>query len=290
MIRISVIMSVYNGGAYLKESIESVLAQTYDLFEFLIIDDCSVDNTIETIRQFQARDKRIKLLRNEGNIGLTKSLNKLIKLSQGEYIARMDADDIAMPDRFEKQISILDGHPNIDLVFSGADVIGQYGEFICRKWMPKRLGTILRKMPLHSYITHSSVMLRRNIFDEVGTYNEKYRVGQDWELWKRLIGKKKSFYMLNDSLVSYRVHSTNVSNFGAGLKSTDANFIKSSICISNGDKLRAFRYARSLKGKVFFGLLLRLIIPYSLNRFRSLLIRRYSRHSPLVFLKNQEVE
>ena len=97
-------MSVYNGLPYLQKSIDSILNQTYKDFEFIIIDDCSTDKTWNILSEYAQKDKRIRLFKNEENLGLTKSLNKGLKVVQGEYIARMDGDDIALPERFEKQI------------------------------------------------------------------------------------------------------------------------------------------------------------------------------------------
>ena len=103
---ISVVMSNYNTDEeYLRAAIESVLNQTYENFEFIIVDDCSTNNSVDVIESYS--DKRIKLIKNKGNMGLTKSLNIAIKAAKGEFIARMDADDIALPQRFEKQIEFL---------------------------------------------------------------------------------------------------------------------------------------------------------------------------------------
>ena len=103
---ISVVMSNYNTEeSYLRASIESILNQTYENFEFIIVDDCSTDNSIDVIESYS--DKRIKLIKNKENMGLTKSLNVAIKEAKGEFIARMDADDISLPQRFEKQVEFL---------------------------------------------------------------------------------------------------------------------------------------------------------------------------------------
>ena len=101
---VSVIMATYNSESTIKESIESILSQKYKNFEFLILDDCSSDNTLRIIKSYQKIDERIKIFENKKNIGLTKSLNLLIKRSSGEYLARQDADDISYEQRLEKQI------------------------------------------------------------------------------------------------------------------------------------------------------------------------------------------
>ncbi len=114
--RVTVLMSVYNGEKYLREAIDSILNQTFKDFEFLIIDDGSTDSSADIIRSYT--DFRIRLIQNEKNIGLTRSLNKGLKLAKGEYIARMDVDDISLPIRFEKQVSFLDKYEDVKLVGS----------------------------------------------------------------------------------------------------------------------------------------------------------------------------
>ena len=121
--KITVLMPVYNGEKYLKESIESILKQTFRDFEFLIINDTSTDESEKIIRSF--KDSRIKLIKNEKNIGLTKSLNKGLDLAKGEYMARMDADDISLPKRLEIQVAFMDKNPKIGVIGAWAKVIGE---------------------------------------------------------------------------------------------------------------------------------------------------------------------
>ncbi|HXK49687.1 MAG TPA: glycosyltransferase family 2 protein, partial [Clostridiales bacterium] len=113
---ISVIMSVYNSEQYLQESIDSILDQTFNDFEFIITDDCSTDGSFEIIKSYAMLDKRIKYFRNSENIGLTKSLNLMLDIAKGKYIARMDSDDISMPDRFSKQFDFMENNPEIGVL------------------------------------------------------------------------------------------------------------------------------------------------------------------------------
>lgn len=112
---ISVIMSVYNESEYIAEAIESILKQTYKKFEFIIVDDCSTDETPEIIKHYAESDNRIIFVQNETNLGLTQNLNKALNISNGAYIARMDGDDISLPERFERQIEFLNEHKEIML-------------------------------------------------------------------------------------------------------------------------------------------------------------------------------
>ena len=112
---ISVIMSVYNGETYLKEAIESVINQTFKNWELIVINDCSTDSTSEILAEFAEKDERVKVYPNEVNLRLPTSLNRAISLSSGKYIARMDADDICLPDRFEKQYKFMEENPDTAL-------------------------------------------------------------------------------------------------------------------------------------------------------------------------------
>ena len=112
---ISVIMSVYNGEEYVAEAVESILNQTFSDFELIVIDDCSTDTTGEILKRLAERDERVKVHPNEVNLRLPSSLNKAISLARGRYIARMDADDIALPERLERQYAFMEAHPNVAL-------------------------------------------------------------------------------------------------------------------------------------------------------------------------------
>ena len=125
---ISVVMAVYNGEKYLKEAIDSILSQTYKNFEFIVIDDCSSDNTPIILKSYT--DARIQVVRNEQNLRLPTSLNKGFKIARGKYIARMDADDIAMPDRFEKQVKYLEAHQEVAVIGGSFQVFNEFGEDI----------------------------------------------------------------------------------------------------------------------------------------------------------------
>ena len=119
--KVTLLMSVFNGQSYLKEAIESILNQTFEDFEFLIINDASKDNSLRIIQSFD--DSRIKLVHNSDNIGLTKSLNKGIDLAKGEFIARMDCDDISLPERLSMQVSFMDKNPDIGILSSANNFV-----------------------------------------------------------------------------------------------------------------------------------------------------------------------
>ncbi len=128
--RVSVLMSVYNGERFLRDSVESILGQTFTDFEFLILDDGSTDSTCEILEEYANKDARIVLVRNDRNLGLTRSLNKGLRLVRGEYLARQDADDISLPKRLEMQVKFLDAHPEVGVVGSALEIIDENGNTI----------------------------------------------------------------------------------------------------------------------------------------------------------------
>lgn len=210
MPKISVIMSVYNGQKYLKEAIESILNQTFKDFEFLIINDGSTDKTPEILEKYKRQDRRIKIINNAKNIGLTKSLNKGINIARGEYIARMDADDISLPERLEKQINFLDSHSEIGLLGAAYFEINEKGEIIGKKIFPVSDQELRKRLIRFNPFFHASIMIRKKILNEVGGYNEEIKRAQDYELWFR-IAKKTKIANLPEPLMKRRYTKENIS-------------------------------------------------------------------------------
>ena len=184
MPKVSIIMSVYNGEKFLKESVDSILGQTFKDFEFIIIDDGSKDSSKSIIESYS--DPRINLISRE-NKGLTPSLNEGLKLARGKYIARMDADDVATPWRLEKQVEFLDSNPEIGLCGSWAIIINEEGEKIGEYKLPTTKKRLKRVMFWHNPFIHPSIMFRKEIIQLVGFYNEKIKYAQDYEYWSRII-------------------------------------------------------------------------------------------------------
>lgn len=208
MPKISVIMSVYNGEKFLKESVLSILNQTYADFEFIIINDGSTDLSLEILRGFEEKDKRIRLISRE-NKGLTPSLNEGMKLAQGEYIARMDSDDISMPERFEKQITFLEKNKDIALCGTWAINIDENGNEIGEYKTPITNKEIKKNILFHNPFIHPSVMIRKSVFEKVGLYNEEFKHIEDYELWTRVIPRFKTAN-IQDFLLKYRLTSSGV--------------------------------------------------------------------------------
>lgn len=209
--KISVVMSVYNGTPYLRESIESILNQTCKDFEFIIIDDGSSDNTWKIITEYANQNQQIKLFKNEENIGLTKSLNKGLKLARGEYIARQDADDVSLPDRFDLQTRFLDAHLEVGAIGSSAQVIDEQSMFVRQSNVLLEHESMQACLLVNNYncLYHSSMIVRRSLLQAVGGYREDLRYAQDYELWLRL-SQVIRIENLPDVLVCVRRSNTNI--------------------------------------------------------------------------------
>jgi glycosyltransferase involved in cell wall biosynthesis len=209
-ILISVILSVRNGERFIREAVESVLRQTYSHFELLIVNDGSTDGTNAVLQSFN--DDRINIIETEG-VGLVKALNLGISKANGEYIARMDADDICMPERFAKEVEVLNNNEHIGLVCSDIEVIDEDGKRLGfqkevinnRKKLLKALSFKGNMKP----IIHPTVMMRKSLIDSIGGYRE-YDAAEDRDLWLRL-ATITNFFRISTHLLKYRYLKTSVS-------------------------------------------------------------------------------
>ena len=204
MHKLTVLMPVYNGQRFLREAIESILVQTLSDFEFLIINDGSTDSSREIILSFD--DPRIRLVDNPTNTGLTKSLNRGLRLSKGEYIARQDSDDISYPKRLEREVQFLDTHPEVALLGTSARAIDEKGkpQKVNLLRIPVSLLAIRWYLMFQNPFIHSSVMFRRNIiYEKLSGYDESFRRAQDYELWSRTARSYK-VENLSDVLIDHR--------------------------------------------------------------------------------------
>lgn len=180
-------MSIYNGEKYLNKAIESILNQTFRDFEFIIIDDGSRDRSFNIIESYSKKDNRIRIIKNLKNVGLTKSLNDAIKLAQGEFIARQDDDDISISNRLEKQIGFLKENP--EYAFCGCNGFQKQRDLGLINFFD--IDEIRNILIIENCFAHPTLFIRKEIFEKYGYYNEKFRYGQDYELFCRLIYKYK---------------------------------------------------------------------------------------------------
>lgn len=190
MPKVTVLMSVYNDSKYLKESIDSILNQSFIDFEFLIFNDGSTDNSAKILDEYAARDGRIKIF-HQNNIGLTKTLNKGISIAKGIYIARMDSDDISLADRFKKEAEFLDKYPEIAVVACFTKVIDENGRET-GEHRPGASHEAIKKLSFFSgQLCHPAVMFRKTIIQQLGGYDEKFVYAQDCDLWFRVMKKNQ---------------------------------------------------------------------------------------------------
>lgn len=204
MPKISVIMGAYNCENTLQASIESILGQTYTDWECIICDDGSTDTTHYLISEYIKKDARIKLLTNTKNTGLAYSLNRGLKVARGEYIARMDSDDISLPTRFEKQIAYLEQHEDIAVLGTTAQYFDNQGVWGVSK--AKKCLTKTDIMCGNAFI-HPTVMIRRKALQQVGGYTVSkytYRM-EDYDLWCKLYAHYYRGDVLNEPLLQYRL-------------------------------------------------------------------------------------
>jgi glycosyltransferase involved in cell wall biosynthesis len=203
--KISLIMSVYNGEDYLAETIESVLRQTFTEWEFIIINDCSTDKTSQMLAEYAAKDNRIKVHTNETNLRLPSSLNKALSLAKGKYIARMDADDICMPDRLQKQYDFMEANPHIDLsscrfmtlkngVYSSGGCGGRDDD-----------NSIKALLLVTNPILHPGIIAKADVIKEL-SYDKNFTCTEDMELWTRFVLNNKKIEILSEYLMIYRLH------------------------------------------------------------------------------------
>ena len=210
--KVTVLMPVYNGKKYLGEAIESILNQTFTDFEFLIINDGSTDQSTQIINSFN--DLRIKLIKNEENLGLTKSLNKGLDLAKGKYIARMDADDISLPKRLEIQVKFMDNNPSIGITGSWVKIFGEQIKSFVKKF-PANSNEIMTLLLFNNALSHPSVIMRKTFLDRNNLkYDETLIYSQDYELWTRAF---KHFRISNIKkvLLLYRVHGKRVTQINS---------------------------------------------------------------------------
>ena len=208
---VSVIMSVYNAEKFLNSAIESITNQTFTDFEFIIIEDCSTDKTLEILKEFKEKENRIKIIqkeKNEGPKGFIKNLNVGLNMAQGKYIARMDADDISLPERFQKQVIFLENNPKISMVGAQIDFINEKNEIIGEKIGALEHEEIVNKMTSQIQLFHPAIMFRnhQNI-----KYREKFIYCEDYDLYLNLITQGKKLANLNEKLLNYRILANSIS-------------------------------------------------------------------------------
>jgi len=241
--RVSVILPIFNAEKYLSEAVRSILNQTYPDFELLAIDDGSTDNSLKILKSFE--DSRIIIIQNNQNIGLIRTLNKGLELAKGEYIARMDADDISMPMRFEKQVDLLDNNPDIGVCSTWLEFFGDNNETIK---FPVDHKEIYFRFLLGVQVGHANSMIRRDLIKKLNiSYDLNFIHSEDTNLWVNLL-PHTHFANIPEVLYHYRkydeqvtrLHSKTVNNsFQRSLNIHFSNILKL-FSISNDETFKLF--------------------------------------------------
>lgn len=266
-------MSVYNAEKFLQVAINSILNQTYKEFEFIIINDGSTDKSLEIIESYH--DPRIKIL-NQKNQGLSKSLNNGTAIAKGEFIARMDADDISYPDRFEKQIKFITSNDNCVIVGGNANCIDMNGVFLFKTNLAVSDKDIKDKLP-ESPFFHSATLYRKKTFIVAGKYPEEiFQYFEDKILWNKM-SKLGEFHNLPDILIQYRIVPNSISNLPHSrlmeMRSLANSIIKNNYTITATEVQNIKHLANISANKKFANYYLRLGALYLEQRNRSLALK-----------------
>lgn len=220
--KISVLMPVYNAEKFLKEAIDSILNQTFKDFEFLIINDASTDRSKEIILSY--KDPRIRYFENNKNLGVARTLNRGLRLAKGEYIARMDADDISFPDRFKKQVEFMEKNPQVAICGTWLQLINNKANDIWR--CPSDHETIKSLSLFYSSIYHPTVLICSKTLKKNNlSYNPSFIHAEDYELWARIMEKAKAAN-LKEVLLFHRIHSNEVGNIYKQMQVKNANRVR----------------------------------------------------------------
>ena len=234
---ISVVMAVFNGAHYLHLAIDSVLTQSFRDFEFVIIDDCSTDNTPDIISSYN--DERIVYMRNNDNLGQTPSLNLGLRAAKGKYIARIDADDIYLQGKLQRQFVFMETHPEVSICGTAGIKIDEHGKEITVHAPPRNSNDIFFSIFfIRSPLIHVSVIMRKDIIMEYNGYDERYPYCADFALWSTLIKNKLKIANIHDVLIKYREYSGSI---GAIHKLKEFGWEMASIICSNMAELLNMR-------------------------------------------------
>lgn len=231
---ISVVMPVYNALPFLDDSVTSILSQTFGDFEFVILDDASTDGSVERLREWATRDERIRLHESTRRLGLSRSSNAVVAQARAAIVARMDADDVAHPDRLRRQFEIIKRAQDVVVVGTLCNGIDANG----REVRPRDRWRLVRRS---AYIPfpHGSAMFRREVFDKVGGYDEEADSGEDQQLFSQMAAHGR-VVTLPDVLYSYRYHANNATLFN-GLRAVGENHSQSSDSLAAYYMLGAMR-------------------------------------------------
>ena len=220
--KVSVIMPNYNYGRYISESIQAVLSQTHGDVELIVIDDCSKDNSVEILREWEKKDPRVIVLANQANRGAAASQNLALEKVSGDFMALCDADDVWYPQKLETQLAIMARNPKVGLVHSQATIVDSQGKSTGQEFTktysaatPRKSGNVFDQIIRTNYLCSSSTLLRRECLDYAGEFHTQLRYLYDWTYWVR-VARKYEFAFVAEPLLSYRIHGARTALDGPG--------------------------------------------------------------------------
>ena len=211
---VSVIMPCYNAGEFARQSVESILSQTFSDFELLVVDDGSEDNSVEILKDLARHDARIKLILHEKNLGVSRSRNDGLHAARGDYVAFCDADDLWKPEKLKCQIGLLSENPSYDVTYCDSQIIdktgARTGELFSHQFPPPKnpSGKLFEELCLRNFVNTQTVLARRSSLGGNLLFDESIKCGEDWWLWI-LLSRKHRFLYEKRALAEYRVHPKN---------------------------------------------------------------------------------
>lgn len=208
---VSVIIPCHNAEKFAEISITSIINQSYQNLEIILIDDCSSDSTLRVLNCLAQSDARVYVVKNQSNLKIAGTLNKGLQLATGKYIARMDADDISYQERIKKQVDFLERNADVGMCGSAITLIDDLGNINGKIEYPSDTETIKAELLFGCPFIHPSVMIRKSVFESLEPYMENIIVGQDYELWLRIANKFK-VSNIAEPLLYYRWHGNNISS------------------------------------------------------------------------------
>ena len=200
---VTVLMPVYNEAGVVQTAVESILSQTYKDWDLLIIDDGSTDGTSTLVQSIAEKDPRITVIRNAANRGISAALNQGWKQARGHLIARMDADDVSLPQRLERQVLFMESHPEVAVLGTGVQLVDGQGKILGVALPPEQHQELVHSMYRRTPFYHSSVMVRQSFYEAMNGYDERWRRSEDTDLWLRSYGHFR-FHNLQEPLIRYR--------------------------------------------------------------------------------------
>ena len=237
---VSILMPVYNTALYLREAMDSILSQTFTDFELIVLDDCSPDDAEMILDSYT--DPRIVRYKGEKNEGLSNVLNVGIGMARGKYIARMDSDDISMPERLQVQVDYLEKHTDVDLASSGMQLFGAKKDIWIQEQNPDKIKIIAL---FHTPVLHASSMWRKESFEKYGLrFRQEMVPAEDYDLWARALVKGLKLVNMPDVLYKYRMHPNQATlqtdKTSAKSRLVRKEFLKSALPSLSDEKAQAF--------------------------------------------------